>query len=66
MTVGLTEALPLVAPPVENPLPAHEVELVLDHVSVEDEPLVMEAGLAERDAVGVAALTVTVAEAGEL
>ena len=52
-----------------NPLPVHELALVELHVSVEDWPLVIEAGLALSETVGAAAfvapeaLVVTVAPA---
>jgi hypothetical protein len=51
VTVGETDTDPDVAPPVEKPVPVQEVAFVDDHVSVEDWPLVMLVGLAEREAV---------------
>jgi hypothetical protein len=54
VTVGETDADPDVAPPVEKPVPVQEVAFVDDHVSVEDWPLVMLVGPAEREAVGMA------------
>ena len=55
MEAGLTWALPLVAPPVEKPpVAVHEVAPVEDHERVEDWPLEIEEGEAEREAVGVA------------
>jgi hypothetical protein len=60
VTVGETDADPDVVPPVEKPVPVQEVAFVDDHVSVEDWPLVMLVGLAEREAVVLdAALTVS-------
>ncbi len=52
------EALPEVAPPVEKP-PAEvqEVAFVEDQVRVEDSPLSMVVGLAERRAVGAEPVT---------
>ena len=38
--------------PVEKPLPVQEVALVDDHERVDDWPLVMDVGLAVREAVG--------------
>ena len=38
--------------PVEKPVPVQEVALVDDHERVDDWPLVMDAGLAVREAVG--------------
>jgi hypothetical protein len=51
VAVGETDADPDVALPVEKPVPVQEVAFVDDHVSVEDWPLVMLVGLAEREAV---------------
>lgn len=52
MVDGATLSEPEIAPPVANPVPAHEVALVDDHDRVDDWPLVMDAGLAAREAVG--------------
>jgi hypothetical protein len=62
VTEGVTVTVPEVALPVEKPVPVQEVAFVELHVSVEDWPLVIEVGLAERDAVGGGTVpTVTVA-----
>jgi hypothetical protein len=58
---GVTLAEPERALPVAKPVPVQEVALVDDQVSVDDWPLVMDAGLAESVAVGAGAVTVTVA-----
>jgi flavin-binding protein dodecin len=47
--------------PVEKPVPVQEVALVDDHVRVDDWPDVTDVGFAESAAVGVAAVTLTVA-----
>ena len=53
VVAGLTETLPEVAPPVENPPAAvQDVALVELHVNVADSPLSMVLGLADRVAVG--------------
>ena len=62
MTVGLTDPVPLVAPPVEKFTLVVEVAFVQDHVSVEDEPLLIVVGLAERLQVGRGCVTVTVTD----
>ncbi len=59
---GLTATEPEVAPPVEKFVPVHEVVFADDHVTVPAPPAAMDAGVAERLAVGEgAAVTVTVA-----
>src|SRR3954451_7259752 len=60
MTVGETASAPPMAPPVEKPVPVQEAALVEDQVRVELPPAMIEAGMAEREAVG-AGVTVTVA-----
>jgi hypothetical protein len=55
-----------VAPPVEKPVPVHEVAPVELQASVEEPPVVMLEGVAVSVAVGVGWLTVTVAVAGAL
>ena len=53
--IGVTVIDPEIAPPVENPPnPVHDVELVEDHVSVEDPPGVMDVGETDKVAVGPA------------
>jgi hypothetical protein len=54
--VGVTLAVPLVPEPV-NPVGVHDVALVELHESVEDWPLVIVVGLADRLAVGAAEVT---------
>src|SRR3989338_1863285 len=49
---GETLTLPDVAPPVEKFVPVQDVAFVEDHARVEESPSVMDAGLAEREAVG--------------
>jgi hypothetical protein len=49
---GATATLPLFAPPVEKFVPVQELALVLDHVSVEELPAMMDEGLALSVAVG--------------
>ena len=62
--VGLSLWVPLVAcVPAQAPLAVQEVALLEDQVSVALCPSVIEVGLTESVMVGVAALTVNVAEA---
>jgi hypothetical protein len=49
---GVTVAVPDKAPPVENPVPELDVELVHAHVNVELPPAVIEPGLALNEAAG--------------
>jgi len=65
VAVGDTARVPLIASvPVQPPLAVHDVELVLDQVSVELAPAVIVAGFAVNVTVGaVEGLTVTVADA---
>ena len=51
--MGDTLTVPATAPPVEKLLPVHDVLLVEPQVRVELLPLVILAGEADRDAVGV-------------
>ena len=44
---GVTDTLPVVFPPVENPVPVHVVAFVDDHVRVEEPPRVTDVGDAE-------------------
>jgi hypothetical protein len=60
------ETEPLVAPPVENPVPVQEVLLVEDQERVEEPPLVTEDGAAFKVAVGVAAFTVMAVHPSQL
>ena len=60
--MGETLWVPL-TPPGLKLVPLQEVAFVEDQVRVEEPPEVIEVGLAVRDTVGAAALTVTVAEA---
>ena len=65
VTVGETDTLPVVAPPVENPVPSQLVALALPHSRVVEPPSAMAVGVA----VSVAATaepTVTLAVAGWL
>lgn len=63
VAVGETDVLPLVIVlPVQPPDAVHVVAFVLDHVSVDDWPVVMVVGLAIIETVGaLAAVTFTVA-----
>ncbi|MDE2022057.1 MAG: hypothetical protein KGI71_04100 [Patescibacteria group bacterium] len=54
---GLTVTVFEVAPPVEKPVPVQEVALLELQVRVEEEPLVIEVGEAERVTVGAGAAT---------
>ena len=56
VTVGETDVLPEV-PDALKPVPVHEVAFVELHVSVDDWPLVMLVGFAERVAVATGAVT---------
>ena len=59
MLVGNTVALPLVGSlPLQPPEAVHELVLVLDHVSVEDCPMLIDVGLAVSVRLGPA-VTVT-------
>jgi hypothetical protein len=51
VTVGDSDVEPDVAPPVEKFVPAQELALVLDQVSVEDWPELIVVGFADREAV---------------
>ena len=51
LVVGDTDTEPLVAPPVENPVPVQEVADVEDQVSSDEEPFSTEEGDAVRFAV---------------
>jgi hypothetical protein len=65
VAVGDTESVPLIAcAPVQPPDAVHDVALVLDQVSVELLPGVIDVGLALSATVGIAVVTVTVADAG--
>lgn len=63
VAVGETDRLPAVfLLPVQPPDAVHEVAFVLDQVSTEDWPAIMDVGLAVTETVGaLAAVTVTVA-----
>ncbi|MBU6490968.1 hypothetical protein KGQ25_02335, partial [Patescibacteria group bacterium] len=63
---GLTVAVFEVAPPVEKPRPVQEVAFLELQVRVEEEPLVIEVGEAERVTVGAGVVVVTVTVALEL
>ena len=62
MTAGDTLTDPDVAPPVEKPVPVHDVALLELQVSVEELPDVIEVGLADSEAETI--LTVALAVAG--
>ena len=51
--VGVTNTLPDVAPPVEKPVPVHDVAFSEDQVSCVERPLSTDVGLAVRAAQGV-------------
>lgn len=53
MTEGETVKLPLVAPPVENPVPTHEETFAPAQASVEDPPGFITVGVTVRDTKGV-------------
>ena len=61
--VGLTEAVPLVAPPVEKPVPVQLVVWVLLQVRLDEPPLLTLLGVAVSVALALATVTVTVCEA---
>jgi hypothetical protein len=58
---GVTDTLPAVFPPVENPVPVHVVAFDDDHVRVEEPPRVTDVGDAESVAIAAGtSVTVTV------
>jgi len=64
VAAGVTFCVPATGMlPLHPPVAVHDVALVADQLSADDEPAVIEAGVAEIDAVGLAAVTDTVVDA---